>query len=223
MNGVISGICFLTIINVSCCSSVPTSKQAIYTINGCKLEVLESHRDLDVIINKDLSWSDQYKHISGRAYKLLGLLRCTFGNPASITTQKTLYLSLVRSQLVYCSQLWRPYLIHIVQLERIQRRATRFIVNNSQLNYKERLEALHLLPLMMWFELHHSCNCTWPTSDHIWNTLHLYGTPTNGDLSAPWREFRNLHLRCALKTGVLDMSLCFSHATCLPLPAEDAI
>ena len=45
----------------------------------------------------------------------------------------------------------------------------------------------------------------------------------NGDLSAPWREFRNLHLRCALKTGVLDMSLCFSHATCLPLPAEDAI
>ena len=26
-------------------------------------------------------------------------------------------------------------------------------VNNSQLNYKERLEALHLLPLMMWFEL----------------------------------------------------------------------
>ena len=28
MNGVISGICFLTIINVSCCSSVPISKQA---------------------------------------------------------------------------------------------------------------------------------------------------------------------------------------------------
>ena len=72
-------------------------------------------------------------------------MRRTIGNPASITTKKTLYLSLVRSQLVYCSQLWRPYLInHIVQLERIQRRATRFIVNNSQLNNKEKLEALHL-------------------------------------------------------------------------------
>ena len=34
-------------------------------------------------------------------------------------------------------------------------------------------------------------------------------------------ECRSLHLRCAPKTGVLDMSLCFSHATCLPLPAED--
>ena len=63
--------------------------------------------------------------------------------------------------------------------------------------------------------LHHSCNCIWPTSDHIWNTLYLYGTPINGDLSAPWRECRSLHLRCALKAGVLDMSLCFSHATCL--------
>ena len=30
--------------------------------------------------------------------------------------------------------------------------------------------------------LHHSCNCIWPTSDHIWNTLYLYGTPINGDL-----------------------------------------
>ena len=71
--------------------------------------------------------------------------------------------------------------------------------------------------------LHHSCNCIWPTSDHIWNTLYLYGTPINGDLSAPWRECRSSHLRCALKAGVLDMSLCFSHATCLLLPAEDAI
>ena len=71
--------------------------------------------------------------------------------------------------------------------------------------------------------LHHSCNCIWPTSDHIWNTLYLYGTPINGDLSALWRECRSSHLRCALKAGVLDMSLCFSHATCLLLPAEDAI
>ena len=50
--------------------------------------------------------------------------------------------------------------------------------------------------------LHHSCNCIWPTSDHIWNTLYLYGTPINGDLSAPWRECRSSHLRCA---GVLDI------------------
>ena len=68
---------------------------------------------------------------------------------------------------------------------------------------------------------HHSCNCTWLTSVHIWSTQCLYGIPINRDLSTPWRECRSLHLRCAPKTGVLDMSLCFSHATCPPLPAED--
>ena len=36
------------------------------------------------------------------------------------------------------------------------------------------------------------------------------------------RECRSLDLlRCALKTGVLDMSLCFSDATFLPLAAEE--
>ena len=59
-----------------------------------------------------------------------------------------------------------------------------------------------------------------PTTSGIRYTC--MGPPPTGTYQLPG-EFRNLHLRCALKTGVLDMSLCFSHATCLPLPAEDAI
>ena len=43
--------------------------------------------------------------------------------------------------------------------------------------------------------LHHSCNCTWLTSVHIWSMQHLYGILTNRDLSTPLRECRNLHLR----------------------------
>ena len=69
--------------------------------------------------------------------------------------------------------------------------------------------------------VHHSCNCTWLISVRIWSMQHLYGTPTNRDLSTLWRECRSLHLRCAPKTGVPNTSLCFKHATCPPLPAED--
>ena len=105
-----------------------------------------------VIITKDLSWSDQYKYISGRAYKLRTW-------PAEMHVWK-LCLNYYQKIIVsFSSKVTTSLLFSNLEtlldksLERIQRRATRFIVNNSKLNYKERLEALHLLPLTMWFEL----------------------------------------------------------------------
>ena len=69
-------------------------------------------------------------------------------------TRKTLYLTLVRSKLTYCSQVWRPqYIKDIVKLEQVQRRATRFILGGDTLSYKNRLLKLQILPLMMWFEM----------------------------------------------------------------------
>ena len=41
----------------------------------------------------------------------------------------------------------------ITLLECIQRRATKYILNNYELSYKSRLEQLHLLPLMYIYEL----------------------------------------------------------------------
>ena len=70
----------------------------------------------------------------------LGLLRHTFGNTNAISAKKLLYISLVRSQLIYDSQLWHPHLIKdIVILERVQRHATCFILNDYHSNYKSRL------------------------------------------------------------------------------------
>ena len=65
------------------------------------------------------------------------------------------FSSLVRSQLTYSSQIWRPHLIkEIVALERVQRRASKFILNDFQSTYQHCLISLTILPLMMQFELH---------------------------------------------------------------------
>ena len=72
----------------------------------------------------------------------------------SLQVKKTLYLTLVRPKLSYCSPLWRPYLIKdILLLERVQRRATKFILGDYSMDYKSRLTNLKLLPLMYTYEL----------------------------------------------------------------------
>ena len=102
----------------------------------------------------DLKWSNHLKHIPVQAYKVLGLIRRSFSSGLHISAKKNLYLSLVRSQLTYGSQIWRPHLLKdITALERIQRRATKYILNDFHSDYKHRLLSLRLLPLMMQLEL----------------------------------------------------------------------
>ncbi len=84
------------------------------------------------------------------------MVRRSFSSSNSVFTRRSLYISLVRSQMSYCSQLWRPLLIKdIKKLESVQRRATKYILGreHSGLNYKERLIRLNLLPLMCYYEL----------------------------------------------------------------------
>jgi len=120
-----------------------------YSVGGNSLPQLHSHRDLGLLLADDLSWNNHYQHIISKAYKYLGLLRRAFSNCQSIRAKKILYITLVRSQLTYCSQLWNPYLIKdTVILERIQRQATKYILRDYDSNYKTRLLKLDLLPLM---------------------------------------------------------------------------
>jgi len=60
----------------------------------------------------------------------------------------------MHSQFMYCSQIWRPNLAQDIQLlEKVQRRATKFILNDYSSSYKVRLTKLSMLPLMFIFKL----------------------------------------------------------------------
>ena len=82
------------------------------------------------------------------------MIRRCFGSSINVKTRKLLYISLVRSQLTYCSTIWRPQLLKdVALLESVQRRSTKWISDDYKSDYKSRLKALHLLPLMMVYEL----------------------------------------------------------------------
>ena len=105
-------------------------------------------------MSSNQTWNDHIDMITARAYRILGLLRRTFSSTNAVPEKRLLYVSLVRSQMVYCSEVWKPCLKKdIEKLEQVQRRATKFILNNYVMDYKERLLKLNLLPLMYMLDL----------------------------------------------------------------------
>ena len=74
----------------------------------------------------------------------------------STAPRRTLYLVLVRSHFGYASQIWAPQAIELIDiLERTQMRATKYILNlpfSTDVDYKTRLQSLHLLPVSYWHE-----------------------------------------------------------------------
>ena len=100
-------------------NTASSSNTHSYLINGQTIESSTSHKDLGILLTDTLNWEEHYHCISLRAYKQLGLLWRTFRS-TQISAKKELYLSLVRSQLAYCSPIWRPNQIqHILLLEKV--------------------------------------------------------------------------------------------------------
>ena len=81
----------------------------------------------EVYFGFSLSWDTRIGKILTKANRSLGFIRRNLGRcPTNIKRQA--YLSLVRPHLEYASSVWDPHLQkHIYQIERVQRRAARFI------------------------------------------------------------------------------------------------
>ena len=78
---------------------------------------------------------------------MLGLIKRTCRDSDDHKTLRTLYCALVRSNLEYCCLIWSPYTTKgIEKLERVQRRATKFILKTED-TYACRLNKLNLLSL----------------------------------------------------------------------------
>ena len=126
-----------------------------FTIGESTIQSSSSYKDLGILITSTLSWTDHINKICGKAYGALAMLRRTLPLCTSVNLKRNLYLTMVRSHLVYGSQVWRPSLIkNFIKIELVQRRATKFILGQSYSGYRDRLLELQLLPLCMWLEIH---------------------------------------------------------------------
>ena len=77
-----------------------------YELNGVVMKTSDTYKDLGVFFTADLSFTAHYNYITSRAYYMLGLIRRTFTTKTNVQEKKFLYISQVRSQLLYCPVLW---------------------------------------------------------------------------------------------------------------------
>ena len=95
-------------------------------------------------IYNELSWSEHIKIISNKANSVVGLLHRNY-NRCPTKTKSALCLCLVRPILEYAAPVWEPYHhTDIYQLEAVQRRAARFVMNCYD-HYQSVTKMLHNL------------------------------------------------------------------------------
>lgn len=99
-----------------------------YKLNGSHLVEVDSFKYLGVTLSKDLSWSQHINEICHKALKKLWFLRRNL-NGAPPHVKLMAYTTYIRPTLEYAASVWDPYRQNqICELEKVQRKAVRFIL-----------------------------------------------------------------------------------------------
>ena len=118
-----------------------------YVMNGQKLEIIDSEKDLGVVLTSDMKSGDQCRQAYSRANKMLGLVSRVVRHRDPVLLLR-LYKSLVRPHLEYAVSSWSPhYVKDRALLERVQHRFTRLFKDLRELDYRDRLGVLNLWTL----------------------------------------------------------------------------
>ena len=103
-------------------------------------------RDLGVIMSDDLTWSHHIDRVIANCRKQSAWILRTFSR-RDINTMKTLWVSLIRPIIDYCSPIWSPHPTNfgmIDRLENVLRAFTKKVDNLHDLSYSERLKEMKL-------------------------------------------------------------------------------
>ena len=101
-----------------------------YTLNDYSSQYVGTNSYMSVTLSEDLTFDAHVGKITKKGCRMLDFIqRSLKGSPSRL--KELAYLTLVRSGLEYASVVWDPLLQReIDRVEKIQRRAARFVTNN---------------------------------------------------------------------------------------------
>ena len=128
------------------------SQEFVYKMRSNQNEVIlpkkDFAKDLGVVCDKDLKFTEHINEAVGKANRMLGIIRRSF-DYLERKNFVLLYKTIVRSVLEYAAPVWFPQFQYQVDLiESVQRRATKLMPGMSNLEYVDRLKILKLPTLL---------------------------------------------------------------------------
>jgi hypothetical protein len=123
----------------------PSCKYVLET-NGSKVEInkCNQEKDLGVIFDSKLTFDAHIQSCISKANRMLGIIKRTF---TYLDKESFLYLykALVRPHLEYANAIWAPkFKRQSAAIERVQRRATKLLVDIKEWTYERRMRFLNL-------------------------------------------------------------------------------
>ena len=122
-------------LNINKCSVVnfferkTTNNDFTYSLRGEKISIVESVKYLGLTLTNNLSWNTHIRNTCGKALKKLGFVKRIVGKSVEKVRERC-YFALVRPHLEYACSVWDPAdKSNISELEKVQRKAIRFVKN----------------------------------------------------------------------------------------------
>ena len=107
-----------------------TTKKHPYVMHDQQLEIVTEAKYLGITISNNLSWNNHINNIEASANQAQGMLRRNI-KKAPQHTKAMAVNTLIRPKVEYSSAVWDPYTKeNIDKIERVQRRAARYVYNN---------------------------------------------------------------------------------------------
>jgi hypothetical protein len=115
-----------------------------YTMAGKQIGTFEEEKDIGVTFESKFNFKKHIRTMISKANSRVGLIKRTFTNMDKFTFLP-IYKSIVRPILEYCSSIWFPIQKNeILEIEKVQKRATKLVREIKNKNYPDRLKYLNL-------------------------------------------------------------------------------
>lgn len=134
-------------ISVNKCCVLNIGRQArdvTVSIDGDALPIVDTARDLGVVVTKDLSSSAHVNDVVSRAHKRAAAILRTFVSQ-DVNLLMRAFITYVRPIVEYNSVVWSPSSAHDIDaVERVQRRFTKRLPGLKNMSYDQRMKILQL-------------------------------------------------------------------------------